>query len=326
LVGSRFSLISRAHTKPNMSNPGAAMTTVVFADLMGSTGLFEATGNAKAARAVTRLTDWISQILLSHNGRVVKTLGDGVLAVFESVPDAVDAVVELQRRNQKNLNGSVEALKMQIRVGMALGEVEFVAGDCFGDAVNVASRLSDLSGPSAIWASSNIVECVRAGPGVRFRSLGPIAIRGRQEPFSVHQIEWKVEETSDLMTMQANFDSMSPLSTSKDVLGASLELTMLDVQADFKSYDLPITIGRSATASFVVNDPRVSREHVRVEWRNGGIVLTDTSSYGTWVRFQGEGNDLLLRRQELVLHGTGEIGLGAPFTDLSVPSVVFRIY
>ena len=56
--------------------------TVVFADLTGSTAFFEALGNEKATRAVTRLTQWISDVCEAHQGRVVKKLGDGVLAVF----------------------------------------------------------------------------------------------------------------------------------------------------------------------------------------------------------------------------------------------------
>ncbi|MEN9538639.1 MAG: hypothetical protein RLZZ126_874, partial [Pseudomonadota bacterium] len=61
-----------------MSKQSTELITVVFADLMGSTGLFESTGNARAARAVTRLTDWIGSVFVEHSGRVVKTLGDGV--------------------------------------------------------------------------------------------------------------------------------------------------------------------------------------------------------------------------------------------------------
>ena len=94
---------------------------------------------------------------------------------------------------------------------------------------------------------------------------------------------------------------------------------------EFQSFDFPIHMGRSQTVQFVVNDPRVSREHVRIEFRNGGLVLVDVSSYGTWIRFTNASTDLLLRREECALHGTGEIALGAPFTDLSVPTVLFSV-
>lgn len=306
-----------------MNRQTTETTTVVFADLMGSTGLFEATGNASAARAVTRLTDWISEIIVVHEGRVVKTLGDGVLAVFADNSRAVDAVVEMQRRHQKHMNGDNKAMKMPIRIGVANGEVEIVSGDCFGDAVNVAARLSDLTGGHQIWATSSVLKSVSESPGVRFRPLGPINIRGRAEPCSVHQVDWKIEENSDFLTVQAEFDTLQP--PGSDSLGVHLQLAWLDQVLEFQSFDFPIHMGRSQTVQFVVNDPRVSREHVRIEFRNGGLVLVDVSSYGTWIRFTNASTDLLLRREECALHGTGEIALGAPFTDLSVPTVLFSV-
>ena len=104
-----------------------------------------------------------------------------------------------------------------------------------------------------------------------------------------------------------------------------IELAWLDVQGAWGSNQLPLALGRDNEAQFVVNDPRVSRIHAQIEWRNGVFALTDMSSYGTWVRFDGSGTELALRRQECVLHGSGEIALGAPFSDFSVPTVSFRL-
>jgi predicted component of type VI protein secretion system len=79
-------------------------------------------------------------------------------------------------------------------------------------------------------------------------------------------------------------------------------------------------------AQFVVSDPRVSRLHARIELRHGSCVLTDLSTYGTWVRFHGNGapsQEIALRREECVLHGRGEIGLGAPLSDFTAPTIAF---
>ena len=302
----------------------SVQTTVVFADLMGSTGVFETIGNARASRVVTQLTQWIGDIFVAHNGRVVKTLGDGVLAVFPRAPDAISAVVDVQRSHQKRIASAATTTRMPIRVGVARGEVEFVDGDCYGDAVNVASRLSDLSGPHQIWANNLSLEQSEEGDGVRFRPLGPITIRGRAEPCAVFQVEWHENANSDFLTMQASLDSQSQ-QLDKDVLGGEIELSWLDVRKRFRSVQLPIHIGRVSQAEFVVNDPRVSRAHARIDWRSGSILLVDVSTYGSWVRFSGGGADLLLRREECVLHGKGEIALGASFSDLSVPTVMFAV-
>jgi adenylate cyclase len=299
-------------------------STVVFTDLFGSTNAFEALGNARATQAITQVTSWIASVVESHGGRVVKMLGDGVLALFEDNQRAIHAVVEIQRGHQKRMTKIPYASRMPIRIGVARGDVEMVAGDCYGDAVNVAARLSDLSGSHQIWANSAALAGADEAEGVRFRILGPINIRGRAEPCNVYQVEWQEDAASDLMTMQADLDPMLD-SAHVDVLGGQIELTLMDVHKVFKSFEMPIHIGRIRQAEFVVNDPRVSRTHARIDWRNGSVMLADVSSYGCWVRFAGGGSDLLLRREECVLHGRGEIALGSSFSDASAPTVAFLV-
>lgn len=299
-------------------------STVVFTDLYGSTGAFESLGNAKATQAVTQITQWISTLVKAHGGRVVKTLGDGVLALFSDNRRAVTAVVEIQRKNQKRMQSLPTRDRMPIRIGVAAGDVELVAGDCYGDAVNVAARLSDLSGPNQIWMNQAALEGAQESSGVRFRTLGPISIRGRAEPCAVFQVDWQEDVASDFLTMQAYLDP-AQYSPDKDVLGSEVVLTWLDTEKTFKSFELPIHIGRVQQSEFAVNDPRVSRTHARVDWRNGSVILVDLSSYGCWIRFAGGGADLLLRRKECVLHGHGEIALGSSFADLSAPIVRFSV-
>lgn len=301
-------------------------TTVVFTDLHGSTAVFEALGNALATETVTEITGWISKQCVQGGGRVVKTLGDGVLAMFPDGQSAVTAVVDLQRAHSKRVLNSPPELRMAMRIGVASGEVEIVAGDCYGDAVNVASRLCDLCGPYQIWANAASLTLATETQGTSFRVLGPINIRGRAEPCVVYQIEWHEDLASDFLTMQGALDP-AQVSEERDALGREVELTWSGNTRRFKSFELPVQLGRVRDADFVVNDPRVSRIHARLEWRNGSMVFVDASSYGSWVRFSGtKGSDVLLRRAECVLHGKGELALGASFSDASVPTVAFAIF
>jgi class 3 adenylate cyclase len=299
--------------------------TVVFTDLHGSTAVFEALGNARATETITKITNWIAKQCEQSNGRVVKTLGDGVLALFPDGASAVRAVVELQRVHFKRMFRIPKDTAMPIRIGLASGDVELVAGDCYGDAVNVAARLCDLCGPNQIWADAASLNKVSEAQGVTFRILGPINIRGRAEPCTVYQIEWREEEVSDFLTMQGAIDPVL-ISGDSDVLGREVELRWKTHTKRFKSFELPINIGRVRNIEFMVNDPRVSRTHARLEWRNGSVVLVDVSSYGSWIRFSGaNGGDVLLRREECVLHGEGELALGASFADPNVPTVHFKV-
>ena len=299
-------------------------STVVFADLFGSTGVFESVGNAKATKEVTRITAWVAQKFSEHNGRVVKFLGDGVLAIFDSSPKALHAVVDMQRSYQHLLNHMPPKHYMPLRIGVAHGDVELVDDDCYGDAVNIAARLSELTGPHQIWANSAAIADAGAAIDVQIRPLGPIHIRGRSEPCTVCQIEWQEDVNSELFTIAAPPDSMLDDPTA-DALGGQIELSWLDTHKVFKSFEMPIFIGRTRQSEFMVSDSRVSRTHARVDWRNGCVVLADVSSYGSWVRFAGGGADLLLRREECVLHGHGEIALGTPFSDPSAAVVSFSV-
>ena len=300
----------------------SAQSTVVFADLYGSTGVFEALGNAKATELVTQATAWVAQRCSAHGGRVVKFLGDGVLVLFEDSTKAVLAVMDLQRSYQQLLGRMPPKAYMPLRIGVARGGVEIVADDCYGDAVNIAARLSELTGPHQIWVNNEAVQDGFDLPDERFRMLGPIHIRGRAEPCRVFQVEWQDNLGSEQLTIHAGFESSK---LGRDALGVHIELRWGDQTCAFNAFDLPVHIGRTHQVEFVVSDARVSRTHARLDWRNGSVVLVDLSSFGCWVRFAGSGSILLLRREECVLHGRGEIALGTSFSDPSAPVIEFAI-
>jgi adenylate cyclase len=298
-------------------------TTVMFADLTGSTGVFEKLGNEAATQAITSLTQWIGHVCKSNGGRVVKTLGDGVLALFPDAASAIEAVVQLQREHEKRQAQRGPAHQMQLQVGLDCGEIVEVDGDCYGDAVNVASRLSDLSGARQIWASETVIgQMPMAPPGVRFHSLGSVAIRGKAQQRKLFRVDWQEDAASDMMTLPA-FEPMR--GGLRQGGGRSIELAYLDITRIFSDNDLPVHLGRAREAEFVVSDRRVSRLHARVEWRNNSFVLVDLSSFGTCVRFAGSTTELTLRREECVLHDQGEIALAPGFEDLMVPTINFSL-
>src|SRR4030095_788552 len=117
-----------SHQKPHTMG---ANSTVVFADLTGSTRVFEAMGNVRATETVTRLTQWIGSVCQAHGGRVVKSLGDGVLATFQNGISATRAVLEMQRNHQKRLQSWPAPLRMELQIGVASGEVLEGEGEWF---------------------------------------------------------------------------------------------------------------------------------------------------------------------------------------------------
>jgi adenylate cyclase len=299
-----------------------AELTIAFVDLTGSVSVFETLGNDRATRAVTKLTQWIGAKGLENGGKVVKMLGDGVLLSFTNNRLAVETMSQIQQEHSQRVAQWPKRLKLQMQIGMARGQVVQVDGDCFGDAVNVASRLSDLAGPEQILVTDTVIRKLGARHGVRSRSLGPMRIKGRAEPCEVFRIEWQPEMLSEFLTLPSDLHS-HPM-TAESVFGG-IQLGWLDASRAFDITDLPVKIGRIPEADFVVNDPRVSRIHATLDIRSGNYVLEDVSSYGTFVRFAGTDNVISLRRQECLLHSDGEIAMGTPFTDYSAPTVTFRL-
>ena len=242
--------------------------TLVFADLIGSTGAFESHGNALATLMVTQVTTALAEQVRQFDGRVVKILGDGVLAMFADGPSAIRAVVDMQRKHQARMADIPPALRLPIRIGVAQGAVEMVGDDCYGDAVNVASRLSDLCGPHQIWASLAALDGSEELPDLQFKKLGLVSIRGRSEPCEVCQIDWGEDLATSPMTQQASLAADRYL-----VRGAAkpqhIELVWRDIAQEFTTDDFPIAIGRTHQADFVIKQPGVSRSHARLEWHNG---------------------------------------------------------
>ncbi|RQO80906.1 adenylate/guanylate cyclase domain-containing protein [Acidovorax sp. FJL06] len=295
---------------------------MVFADISGSTSLYETLGNERATEAVTQVTQWIADTIETHGGRVVKKLGDGVLCVFGDAAGAVSATATMLRQHQERLGRWPQPLRMDIRVGVASGEVVDVDGDCYGDAVNVASRLCERAGPAEIWATETTVLLASTAPDVWYRKLGLMEIRGKAEALMLYHVEWREDEAPDSLTMQAALvSSFAPV----DPILGQIQFSWHGVDMSFTSSDAPVHVGRATHAQLCINDPRVSRLHARIDWRNSGFVLTDMSSFGTWVRFDGSDAPVRLRRDACILHGTGQIALGVPFTEPSAPAVNFHV-
>jgi class 3 adenylate cyclase len=299
-----------------------AELTIAFVDLTGSVSVFETLGNDRATKAVTKLTQWIGSVGLENGGKVVKMLGDGVLLSFSNNRHAVETIIQIQQEHSKRVSQWPNRLKLMMQIGMARGQVVQIDGDCFGDAVNVASRLSDLAGPEQILVTDQVIRKLGVRHGVRSRTLGPMRIKGRAEPCEVFRIEWQPEMLSEFLTLPSDLHQLGV--TAESVFGG-IDLEWLDASRTFNLTDLPLKIGRVPEADFVINDPRVSRLHASIDIRSGNYVLEDISSYGTWVRFEGAENAIALRRQECLLHSNGEIAMGAPFSDFSAPTVSFKL-
>jgi adenylate cyclase len=184
------------------------MASVVFADLVGSTGIFERLGDETAGRFVTQLTTALSKIFEQHHGRVVKLLGDGLFVVFADENQAVTACIAIQQRlleKPVRPGGSGRPVKMQM--GIESGEVVEIEGDCYGDAVNSAARLADLAGADQILATQRVRDALAPAQQATLRSLGPMYLRGKNEVTEVFRVEWQMEREVEATMMGVSLAS-----------------------------------------------------------------------------------------------------------------------
>ena len=294
------------------------MATVVFADLVGSTGIFERLGDETAGRFVTQLTGALSKTFEQHSGRVVKLLGDGLFVVFPAESDALAACVAIQKRLQeKPVYAGGTGNPVQMQMGIEAGEVVEIDGDCYGDAVNSAARLADLAGAEQILTTQRVRGALAPAEQAQLRSLGPMYLRGKSEVTEVFRADWQADRDVDATVM-----GVSMFKAGKDGM---LEISSLGQTLRLDPRGEKLTLGRAATASLSVNDSRVSRVHATIEWRGGHFILSDASSFGTWVYVGNQTEPVVLRRTECDLVGQGEITLGCEREAENAPLVLFSV-
>ena len=294
------------------------MATVVFADLVGSTGLFERLGDETAGRFVTQLTSGLSKTFEQHHGRVVKLLGDGLFVVFPKEGDALAACISIQKRLlEQPVYAGGTGNPVQMQIGIESGEVVEIDGDCFGDAVNSAARLADLAGAAQILASQRVRAALLPWQQAQLRSLGPIFLRGKAEATEVFRVDWKEDFDSEATVMG--------MSMYKAPIESWLEISAGGQTVRLKPRGEKLTLGRAPTASLTINDTRVSRVHATIEWRGSHYVLSDNSSFGTWVYVGQPSEPVVLRRTECFLVGQGELALGCDRNAENAPIVQFSI-
>ena len=292
--------------------------TVLFADLRGSTSMYETLGNTDATAVVTQSVALLARIVANHHGIVVKTLGDGLMAMFTAPAPAIAAADEMHESMERiGAPGRARAVPLMLQVGLACGEVIEMSGDVFGDAVTVAARLIDHAGDNETLITSNVLDGLGDVEGSRFRSLDRMQLRGRVEPVHVYLLEGERQPGDTAATA---FGDVAPATEPEGI-----RLVWLDVNRVYTGSSLPLILGRSPQATYCISDTRVSRSHARIDWHGGTFQLTDLSYNGTYVRFDHDPEVISLRRGSCTLHGSGIIGLGAPPLEADGPTVRFEV-
>ena len=276
----------------------ARQVTVLFADVSGSTKLYESEGDAAAMEAIARCVDLLRRTVESSGGRVVKTIGDEVMAVFATPDTAAFAASNMQYAI--DALAPVGATKLGVRIGFHYGPAIQSDNDIFGDTVNLAARLVEQANASQIIMSHETSD--RLGPVFRSfkRPLYAIHVKGKAEDVELCELIWRhADDLTMSVTSRANARP-EPL---------VLRLTYGGREIIGRRDSESITIGRDLNCSLVIANNRASRRHCTIERRQDKFVLVDQSTNGTYVTPEG-GPEILLQREELRLGKHGWIAFG----------------
>lgn len=167
--------------------------TVLFTDLVASTQLVQRIGQDQASDVFARHFAILRDGLAVHRGGEVKTLGDGIMAVFDSATDGLACAVTMQRAVARQNRGD-PSLQLAMRVGLSAGETSYDGEDYFGPPVIEASRLCAEAGGGGILVS-DLLKLLAGSSGMhRLRSVGELTLKGLPAPIEAWAIDWDAEE------------------------------------------------------------------------------------------------------------------------------------
>jgi adenylate cyclase len=271
---------------------------VLFADVSGSTRLYETLGDAAAHRIVAQLLERLREEVAAGAGRVVKTLGDELMASFPEASQAIAAARAMQQ-------GFARAVRSPdapggIRIGLHFGAVLEEAGDVFGDTVNVAARLAALAKVGQILTTRETLDRVPAAERGETRHVDRARLHGKREELDVVELLWGRETVTRFVEIPSA--EVAPARGTLRVRYRGRERRL--------SRQRPVlSIGRDDASDFVLRLAEVSRRHARLEWRRGRCILVDESTNGTLVAPE-DALPTYVRRDQLALEGCGVIACG----------------
>lgn len=278
-------------------NSHPTFLTVLFVDICKSTAIYEKYGNEKAHGLIATTLALMQEEVESRGGRVIKTIGDEIMACFWHPLYALDTAKGINLR----LSSALPAPglpQVAVHAAFEYGQVVEEEGDSFGDAVNVAARLTGLAKPGQILTTSQTVASLGSENSETTRQVTRTTVRGRLEPVEVHEVVW---EDAGL----TRFDQR-PLEE-KPIGRLRLRLGGQGLEVDSQH---PVgTLGRGQHCDLVVPDRRVSRLHALVELRRGRFYLVDKSTNGTYIMAEGR-RLAFLNYDEYLLPARGSLLLG----------------
>jgi adenylate cyclase len=244
--------------------------TVLFTDIKGSTAYFEKFGDSAGLLMVHRTNSMLGEAVERHAGRVIKTIGDAIMAAFDDPAEAVAASIEMQEAVTADAVSKPEAHRVRIRIGINHGLGIVKSNDIFGDVINVASRVEAAASPEQILISDTLYKAVAETDRFRLRLAGRFSLKGKSEARELYEVVWR-EATGDASgshsMVMAAFGAPAP------------KYRLIQLRADgragrdFELQSGAALVGRTAGELTFPHDEYMQPAHVRLRVESGQLFL-----------------------------------------------------
>lgn len=288
---------------------------VLFADISGSTRIFESLGDVAARHKISQCLDLLGDVVKEHSGTLVKTIGDEVMCTFASAEKAATAACAMQESLEDTATEYTAAgrVSLRIRVGFHYGSAVVENNDVFGDTVNIAARMVSLAKAGQILTTQQTVEALSPGARASARLVDRAPLKGKREMIDICELIWQHEDVTRLATGVVVTHPAE----------ARMHLNYRDRSVSVTPERPAVTLGRSNSADVTIEETLASRQHAKIEYRKGKFYIIDQSTNGTFLRAD-DGTESFLRREEALLTGSGVISLGKAFKMQPTEIVRFR--
>jgi adenylate cyclase len=274
---------------------------ILFADVVGSTRLYELMGDLRARDMVAICIDVMRTATEQHQGTVIKTMGDEVMATFADADQALNAAAQMQQQISRHSQLKVEGQPVSLRIGCHYGPVVLENRDVFGSTVHTANRMTSQAKAMQIMTTAAVVERLAPQWRAAVRQVDVATLKGQGNEVVLYEVLWQTEDVTSMIPAIAMSNSTLP--------HLRLRLQFQDREIVLDERHPSVVIGRAEDNDVIVKGNLISRLHARIEMNRHKFVLVDQSTNGTFVQSQ-DGDEAFVRRDSVQIKGKGMIGLG----------------
>lgn len=284
---------------------------IVFADVVGSTKLYELLGDVRARDMVGVCIEVMRAATDQNHGTVIKTMGDEVMATFPTADDALNAAAQMQKQIALHPALKVDEQIVAIRIGCNFGPVVLENKDVFGSAVHTANRMTSQAKAGQIITTATMVDKLSSEWRASVRQIDIATLKGRSSEVALFEVLWQTEDVTSMVP------TIAITARSRVNKGMRLRLRYQGQEVLVGDAHANISMGRAEENDLVIKGNLISRLHARVEFNRNKFMLIDQSTNGTFVVGK-DGDESFVRRDSMHLRGEGLIGLGkAPDSNSS---------